>query len=1181
MLVVLRPYVRLTVLPVILLAGLLFFLPFCRADNSQPSVTGQLSLYVNGALQASADCPSAWKATGHTEIGRGLFDGNPTDFVHGLLGDVRVYDRALTAAQIKSLYAQGPQAVWQFDHTQSGTKNTPDQWQLQGGAQWLSGQSGPLNLNGNSAFADTERVALNTTHSYTVSAWVSLSSADGYQTLVSQDGKVISGFYLQKRGDDNKFALAIRGADDPNAPLVMAESSLVPQANTLYHVVGVFSTGPVVVAPPLPAPPVPVLTSLLPWNADRQGRFLESLAQDRQGRTWVATEDQGVWRFDPSSPAGQQWVQFTQKDGLGSDDVYALLVDDRNRVWAGTLHGVSVYDGKMWKTYGPLEGLGGFRVFALASCPTSGDVWIATEGGLTRYSTKADDWQQYSRLDGLPSDAVQCLAFSKTGDIYVGTQADGIAMASAGNNYKIWRVVRGPASPPETAGGAGLPTSLINCLYVAHDGTVYAGTTTGLARSSDNGKTWRFLRGADWLDKREGEHPQSWLDAGLVDQADVRAVEVLPQTGSPVRIAAGGSGEGNWGADRDFVGGQTFHTNDAIDSSAVQNPAPQSVYQSARFGSFIYTIPGLKPGVPCRVRLHLAEVAYDIPGQRIFNVSVNGKRVLTHEDIYVEAGAKDKVIVKEFPATADAQGYLVLSFRGSQLLPSLDKHTAYELSEDYVTALAEDGARHLLVGHRLKGLEVLDQETGKHIATKSDASEPTNFVTALLPRPDGALLIGGYGSGLSQMSIVGTTSDGVFAQAADSFVQLPTPEPPPTLAEMSAMLKTVGAVTPEKNEQAPKVVALDDDWVTEGDWLGRYGRYWACLCAMSFAPMNYIWGTGAQNVSYRTQLGPNHNPKDKLRYFVSTPYTANPRSLELPPTYLDSRVRKHLTTWSLDRRQSEADDHGETYPITQQGPNIHCNLTIPSGIYILALYDYNKDCHGADGNNRLRDYKISIRTLQKTLPLKDTDHFDQQPELARSRIRDFWGGVWKRFLVRGPAILSVQINRNNSFNTILPGITLDTVDEEPAPYFHYDATKAMPFVQHSGKPASDVLVANKLFDKLNSLRSTNPQWWASNSENCYKLLLRWYNEQYVLSDLKDKALLTRLGICYYQAAMFTSWEDCENKCGLTSVRQIEKQLRWDGVTDIDSDYIVVKDFLASHPKIGEENHKIIENLLQQ
>lgn len=89
----------------------------CRADDPTPPVSGHLSLYINGTLQGSADCPSAWKATGHTQLGHGLFDGKPVDFVNGLLGDVRVYDRALSAAQIQALYAQGPQTQWQLDHT--------------------------------------------------------------------------------------------------------------------------------------------------------------------------------------------------------------------------------------------------------------------------------------------------------------------------------------------------------------------------------------------------------------------------------------------------------------------------------------------------------------------------------------------------------------------------------------------------------------------------------------------------------------------------------------------------------------------------------------------------------------------------------------------------------------------------------------------------------------------------------------------------------------------------------------------------------------------------------------------------------------------------------------------------------------------------------------------------------
>jgi hypothetical protein len=59
----------------------------------------------------------------------------------------------------------------------------------------------------------------------------------------------------------------------------------------------------------------------------------------------------------------------------------------------------------------------------------------------------------------------------------------------------------------------------------------------------------------------------------------------------------------------------------------------------------------------------------------------------------------------------------------------------------------------------------------------------------------------------------------------------------------------------------------------------------------------------------------------------------------------------------------------------------------------------------------------------------------EKSELAHTRANDFYGGVYKRFLVRGPAKLTVQVNRNYSFNTILPGVMLDLVDELPPPYF--------------------------------------------------------------------------------------------------------------------------------------------------
>jgi Concanavalin A-like lectin/glucanases superfamily/Glycosyl hydrolases family 2, sugar binding domain/Glycosyl hydrolases family 2 len=72
------------------------------------SVRGELRIYVDGALAGtvSACLPQA-APTGHTVIGRGKFGGNPVDYLDGTVDDVHLYDRALSAAEIKDLYDSG------------------------------------------------------------------------------------------------------------------------------------------------------------------------------------------------------------------------------------------------------------------------------------------------------------------------------------------------------------------------------------------------------------------------------------------------------------------------------------------------------------------------------------------------------------------------------------------------------------------------------------------------------------------------------------------------------------------------------------------------------------------------------------------------------------------------------------------------------------------------------------------------------------------------------------------------------------------------------------------------------------------------------------------------------------------------------------------------------------------
>src|SRR6202034_3294365 len=60
-----------------------------------------------------------------------------------------------------------------------------------------------------------------------------------------------------------------------------------------------------------------------------------------------------------------------------------------------------------------------------------------------------------------------------------------------------------------------------------------------------------------------------------------------------VDISAGGPAAAPFVADEDFTGGATAATTNAITTTGITNPAPQSVYQHNRYGNFTYTIPRL------------------------------------------------------------------------------------------------------------------------------------------------------------------------------------------------------------------------------------------------------------------------------------------------------------------------------------------------------------------------------------------------------------------------------------------------------------------------------------------------------------------------------------------------------------------------------------------------------------
>ena len=157
------------------------------------------------------------------------------------------------------------------------------------------------------------------------------------------------------------------------------------------------------------------------------------------------------------------------------------------------------------------------------------------------------------------------------------------------------------------------------------------------------------------------------FDNGGTSAASSYASVTTPTAGGVIAsdvldINAGGEAVGAWEADEDFSGGTATSTSAAINTSHVANPAPQAVYQTNRFGNFTYTIPGFTAGANYIVDLHFAETFWTAPGQRLFNVLINGKQVLTNYDIFASAGGEFIATVESFAVTADSTGTITLQF---------------------------------------------------------------------------------------------------------------------------------------------------------------------------------------------------------------------------------------------------------------------------------------------------------------------------------------------------------------------------------------------------------------------------------------------------------------------------------------------------------------------------------------
>lgn len=124
----------------------------------------------------------------------------------------------------------------------------------------------------------------------------------------------------------------------------------------------------------------------------------------------------------------------------------------------------------------------------------------------------------------------------------------------------------------------------------------------------------------------------SFIDNALISGIGIRKSAIAGyhiDVGSLITKALNGN---EWSADHHFSGGSLTST-----SKGISNTTIPELYQTARFGDMVYDIP--VGNGQYDVDLHFAEIYWNRGNRRVFDVWIEGTKVLDHYDIFAEVGA--------------------------------------------------------------------------------------------------------------------------------------------------------------------------------------------------------------------------------------------------------------------------------------------------------------------------------------------------------------------------------------------------------------------------------------------------------------------------------------------------------------------------------------------------------------
>ncbi|MBQ1090289.1 LamG domain-containing protein [Streptomyces sp. B93] len=200
----------------------------------------QIRLYVDGVLKSTTSFTTPWLATGPLTLGQTLTPSGPRYPLEGDLDDVRLYDRTVSDDEVRQLFRQNPvvKSRWKFEEATGNPPVTPDASSeghaltlYNGATTGVGWVDGALELDGVNDYASTATVPVDTSMSFTVSAfaWSAATPADA-MTLLSAPGAQQNAFSVRYVPSENpgpdpgRWQITVVDKDTADASLSRVEN---------------------------------------------------------------------------------------------------------------------------------------------------------------------------------------------------------------------------------------------------------------------------------------------------------------------------------------------------------------------------------------------------------------------------------------------------------------------------------------------------------------------------------------------------------------------------------------------------------------------------------------------------------------------------------------------------------------------------------------------------------------------------------------------------------------------------------------------------------------------------------------------------------------------------------------------------------------------------------------------